>query len=479
MGKKYTFLVRTVAALVIAMLLILPAWAQTSVLDPTFPPVQATTLAGGTVVPAMINDVVRQTDGKYIIAGNFTAINGVPASGLARLETNGTVDAAFTTACAANNTVNSLALLADGRLLVGGTFTTLAGSARAGIGRLLPSGAIDPTFTPYTSPTSTGEGVGTVLLQPDNQVLVCGQFNLRGDGYPTQYIARLHGSNGQYDPSFTFTLPTPDTAPRTILLLPDGYILVGGNGPSYRRAFMLMRLRPDGGIDSNFNTLESTFTSELNTLEVDAAGRIYAGGMFQNGPGNAFLRRYLPNGTIDNSFNYPLGSAQTILYIKTLALQPNGRLLVGHGVAERVQSNGSFDTSFIAGIGGAVQRFLVEPNGAIIIAGRSLLTALKGPSSVSMIRVLDTNVLRVEPSVAAARTLAWPVPAHELLHLRLDAESRPQRVRLLDALGRSVLTLEQPTATLTLPVAGLAAGTYQVQVDYAKAARVTRRIVLY
>lgn len=477
MVKHATFLVRLLA-IVGATLLGLPAGAQSSALDPTFPPVQATSLIGSTVVPGSILDIVRQADGKYIVGGNFTALNGVPASRLARLEANGTVDVAFTTACAANGQVNSLALQPDGRLLVGGNFTTLAGTPRDYIGRLLPSGALDPSFAPYIPAPSVGTGIRKVLLQPDGQALVCGAFNLRGAGYSPQYIARLQGSTGQYDPSFGFTLPTPDTAPLTLLLQPDGRLLVGGNGPSYRRAFMLLRLLPDGTLDPTYTTLESTFTSELNALALDAAGRIYAGGMFQNGPGNAFVRRYLPNGTLDTSFTYSLGSAQTLLYVKALALQPNGRLLVGHTLAERVQTNGSFDTSFITGIGGEINRFLVQPDGAILIAGRAL-TGTGASSSVGLIRVLDANVLRATPSVAEARTTAWPVPAHEELHLRLDAESRPQRVHLLDALGRRVHTLEQPPASLTLPVAGLAAGTYLVQVEYAQAVRVYRRVVLY
>jgi uncharacterized delta-60 repeat protein len=427
MKAAHTFLARRVVALLAVVLSNLPIWAQSSLIDPTFPPVQATVTANGTTAPGLINDVVRQADGKYIIGGDFTAINGVPASRIARLEANGTVDAAFTAASAANGSVNSLALLPDGRVLVGGTFTTLTGSPRIYVGRLLTSGALDPTFVPYTPATPAGTGVGKVLVQPDGQVLVSGVFNLRGAGYSNQQIVRLNGSTGQYDSSFEYTLPTPDTSPSTILLQPNGYVLVGGYGPSYRRAAMLARLKPDGTADGSFAGLESTFTSELNALALDNAGRIYAGGMFQNGPGNAFVRRYLPNGSIDNSFAYYVSSSQTILYVKALAVQPNGRVLVGHTAAERVQPGGSSDASFLTGISGTVQRFLVQPDGAILIAGRAL-TGAGATSSVGLIRVLDTNVLHTEPSVAKARTAAWPVPAHNILYLSLDATSRPQRV---------------------------------------------------
>lgn len=477
MKVAHTFLVRRVVVLLAVVLGSLPAWAQSSGIDPTFPPVQATFVVNGTVSPAFVSDVVRQADGKYIIGGDFTAINGVPAAYLARLEANGTVDAAFTAASAANGPVTSLALQPDGRLLVGGTFTTLGGSPRALLGRLLASGAPDPTFAPYTPATTAGMSVGKVLVQPDGQVLLCGLFNLRGAGFASQRIARLNGSTGQYDTSFEYTLPTPDTSPSTILLQPDGYVVVGGSGPSYRRAAMLARLKPDGTVDGTFAGLESTYTSELNTLALDNTGKIYAGGMFQNGPGNAFVRRYLPNGTIDNSFAYYQTNAQTVLYVKALAVQPNGRVLVGHGAAERVQPGGSADASFLAGISGTIRHFLVQPDGAIMIAGRAL-TGTSAAGSVGLLRVLDANVLHTAPSAAQARTAAWPVPAHNILYLSLDATSCPQRVQLLDALGRTVRTLNQPTATATLPVEGLPAGTYLVQVDYAAADPVVQRIVI-
>jgi hypothetical protein len=102
MKEIHTLFVRSVVVLLAVVLSNLPVWAQSSVIDPTFPPVQATVTVNGVTTPGLISDVVQQADGKYIIGGDFTAINGVPASRIARLEANGTVDAAFTAASAAN-----------------------------------------------------------------------------------------------------------------------------------------------------------------------------------------------------------------------------------------------------------------------------------------------------------------------------------------------------------------------------------------
>ncbi len=70
------------------------------------------------------------------------------------------------------------------------------------------------------------------------------------------------------------------------------------------------------------------------------------------------------------------------------------------------------------------------------------------------------------------------MPAHDVLHLALDAASRPRQVQLLDALGRVVLARPTPPATLSLPTAALPPGVYLLRVDYATGGPVTRRVVL-
>ena len=77
----------------------------------------------------------------------------------------------------------------------------------------------------------------------------------------------------------------------------------------------------------------------------------------------------------------------------------------------------------------------------------------------------------------AARTAAYPVPAHGQLHLALDATARPQQVQLLDGRGRVVLTQATPQPTLTLNTEALAPGLYLLRVQYA-GQTATRRVVL-
>src|SRR5580704_13556457 len=65
--------------------------------------------------------VVAQPDGKILIGGEFTTVLGVTRNHIARLNPDGTLDAAFDPN--ANNFVLIIAVQADGKILVGGTFT--------------------------------------------------------------------------------------------------------------------------------------------------------------------------------------------------------------------------------------------------------------------------------------------------------------------------------------------------------------------
>ncbi|MBX7186267.1 MAG: delta-60 repeat domain-containing protein, partial [Vicinamibacteria bacterium] len=84
----------------------------------------------------MVGDYVFATtvqpDGKIILAGSFTSVLGQPRHYLARLNADGTLDAAFDPN--PDVPVYSVALQADGKILVGGDFTSLQ-----------PNGAASPT----------------------------------------------------------------------------------------------------------------------------------------------------------------------------------------------------------------------------------------------------------------------------------------------------------------------------------------------
>jgi len=66
----------------------------------------------------------KQSDGKIIIGGNFTTVNGVSRKGIARLNINGTLDASFNTGTGFDGIVRCICIASNGAILVGGDFTT-------------------------------------------------------------------------------------------------------------------------------------------------------------------------------------------------------------------------------------------------------------------------------------------------------------------------------------------------------------------
>ena len=90
-------------------------------------------------------------DGKLVIGGYFTRVNGVERAGLAGLNADGSLAAAFQTRllnAGQPGSVSQLELLPDGRLYIAGYFDSVNGVERPGLARLLPNGALDSSFTP-------------------------------------------------------------------------------------------------------------------------------------------------------------------------------------------------------------------------------------------------------------------------------------------------------------------------------------------
>src|SRR5204863_3753591 len=82
-----------------------------------------------------------QSDGKVIIGGVFTTYNGVAKNHIARLNTDGSLDASFNSGTGPNNSVYSTALQSDGKIIVGGTFMSYNGTAINKIARLNTDGS--------------------------------------------------------------------------------------------------------------------------------------------------------------------------------------------------------------------------------------------------------------------------------------------------------------------------------------------------
>ena len=185
------------------------------------------------------NDAVRaihvQNDGKILVGGSFTSYNGSSYNKIIRLNSGGTIDTSFNigvgiSGTSFNNTVYAIEVQDDGKILVGGSFITYSGTTVNRIVRLNSGGTIDTSFN-----TGSGFNVSTfsIKVQSNGKILVGGSFtSYNGSSY--NELIRLN-SDGSIDTSFVVGtgFNTPATAVRTIEFNNPQKIVVGGEFASY------------------------------------------------------------------------------------------------------------------------------------------------------------------------------------------------------------------------------------------------------
>ena len=154
-------------------------------LDNTFDP--------GAGASDVVDTICLQADGKIVMGGGFTIINGTNRNYLARLNANGTLDNTFTPNIAlAFGGVLTARVAVDGKILGGGLFSTVSGTNRNNFARLNADGSLDGSFDPGTGPDGA---VKAIAFQADGKVLIGGSF-VNVNGTKRTHIARLLGTEG-------------------------------------------------------------------------------------------------------------------------------------------------------------------------------------------------------------------------------------------------------------------------------------------
>ncbi len=120
-------------------------------------------------VNATVRTMVVQPDGKLLIGGGFTSVNGVPRNRIARLEADGELDIQFDPGQGASGPVYAIALQSDGRILVGGDFGLFAGANHPRLVRLNTNGTLDASFALSAPPTAAVRAICLQTNQDLNQ----------------------------------------------------------------------------------------------------------------------------------------------------------------------------------------------------------------------------------------------------------------------------------------------------------------------
>ena len=281
-------------------------------------------------------EIVVQEDGKILVGGVFDIFDGESSPSLVRLMSNGSLDRGFDLGTGivsngagfAGSWVSRMLPQSDGKILIGGQFTEVNGIPTRNVARLNSDGSLDSSFSMGEGPSGPGASVEAVALQADGRILIGGDFTFV-DGQSVNGIARLL-EDGSIDPSFR-----PGTGVESVdavtgfpvvglvtdlQLAPGGKILVTGNFETIdefgRRG--IGRLLPDGTLDGSFGPYFGTTyrNSEgyeefdvVSAVAVQEDGKIVAGAIFE-GESGAFparLLRLLETNVVENTveFDFP------------------------------------------------------------------------------------------------------------------------------------------------------------------------------
>jgi uncharacterized delta-60 repeat protein len=311
-------------------------------------------------------------DGRVLIGGSFNQVNGINRGYLARVRKDGTLDG-FNPQI--DNAVYAMAVQPDSKIIVGGIFTNVNGTARHRIARLNTDGSLDTGFIPGLDLSGGVNSVGAITLQTDGKILIGGSFTTVGN----KYLVRLN-PDGSLDTGFQMGTGFNGVV-MTVALQPDGKILVGGmftlfNGVSRNQ---LARLNANGSLDSGFNP-GSGADAPVSSFAVQPDQKIVIGGYFQlfNGMVRKNLARLNPDGSLDTGFVADQNGG-----VDALRLDSSGRLLVVGSftppagcpscqfIARYAAGSSALDPSFTPGnINGAfIQSLAVQDDGGIVVGG--------------------------------------------------------------------------------------------------------------
>ncbi len=280
-------------------------------MDPSFPTVTFSSLVGS---EAWIDDILIQPDSKILVSGRFTGALSTSSSGLARFNTNGTLDTTFSLGGQGFTAtqyvvcrVRDIELQPDGKILAGGDFTHFNGAVAKDFIRLNANGSRDLTFPELTSFANVGN-VKTITQLPDGKALISGM-----EGYiqkENPYIVRIN-ADGTWDPTYQnhpkgFYKQSVSSVSKT----PDGKLIAAGQFWTYNGEHhqLVAKLNADGSVDNTFAS--GVFSRDDSTLPalggaaVDADGKIYVAGNFIkfNGANCGNVIRLNPDGSKDTTF---------------------------------------------------------------------------------------------------------------------------------------------------------------------------------
>lgn len=342
--------------------------------------------AEGGLFSADASAVAITSDGKIVTVGLLQ--NGAENDLLiSRFNADGSPDATFSGSgnvlVGFNGTSEAghgVAVQSDGKIVAVGE-AEVSGFKQFIVIRYLPEGDPDLDFggTGYVL-TNIGTGDDralSVALQPDGKIVVAGSSS-DPDFFEQKFTVVRYNTNGSLDTTFNgtgvvttaFDVIDSICEAYSVLVQPDGKIVLAGALYTSITQFALARYNANGSLDTTFNSTGMVTTSLGNggyaigrQAAHQADGKILVTGyVFNNGGYDFGLVRYNPNGSLDTTFN-TTGKVLTDFagrhdYAESVAIDAMGMIVVGGWskntidfssdfAIARYNPNGSPDQTFI------------------------------------------------------------------------------------------------------------------------------------
>lgn len=350
-----------------------------------------------------------------ICAGNFNSFNGVTRNHIAIINSsNGAFASSFSFGTGFNGRVNSMAVLPNGHLLIGGNFTSYSSTPAKNTAILRPDGSLDPAFNPqgygpgnvgstatveYAIPAAPGKYLIGGGIKEWELISYYGLLQITENGLPDPAFNPATGVSSGTNLNFDANEPATPSV-NSMARQADGKLIIGGNFSKYNGAprRFLARLLPDGTLDESFDPGGLAGISNIvNAVAVQPDGKtVVAGGfLFFGNTRRNHLLRLNADGTLDETWN-PVNQLNGRISgsVKTIIPLPGGKLLLAGSFSNFnlnnnirnmvvLNADGTVDAGFTSPVvSGSIEAVLPMPDGKFVVGGR-FLSVNNGTTNVS------------------------------------------------------------------------------------------------
>lgn len=423
-----------------------------------------------------VSSVALQSDGKVLIGGGFTGVNGLVRNRITRLNTDGSVDVTFNTGTGADAVVSAIRVQPDGNIMIGGAFSTINGQPRGRIARLVGGanrgfGTFDFASSTFTVAENFTNGLVTVVRSGGTSNTVTVNFST-ADGTATSGFDYV-GTNGTLTfaagvTHLSFNVPVTDNSvvdgSRTVLLtlsnptngatlgggssavltISDNDAIVGFNPQAYS-------VNENGGI-ATINVARAggtvgTFTVDFFTADATAvAGTHYLATngtlTFTNGQTNAsFTVTILDNLTVE-------GNKTNLLFLTNAV----GSVTIGGGRAVLTIVDNEFGPGVISF---ATSAFVSSETNASAVITVTRTNGTEGLVSVNYSTVAGGTAAAGTNYTPVSGTFSWPdsdITARTFVVPVIDDfttnANRTVNLALSGATGGAVLSISNAVLTI-------------------------------